>query len=98
MKLNESKTECQINDVTVKVGESVDYRPAEDTKVSIGKVMKFKHPGFQECDVDSVWMLVKDAEDGGEHWVSVNNWYEQFKRTNNVNPSPEPEVAPEYPF
>lgn len=69
-----------IAGLTVKVGETIEYKPTDSNKIGIGKVEQLKHPTGSGGVVEreSVWMKVLDVVSGDPDWVSVSVWHQQY--------------------
>lgn len=86
--LSADKMQCDIGDFCLRVNTTVDYKPAADERLSMGKIDAFKHPGYSESDKQSVWMNIVDmTNDQQREWVSVSVWYEQHLERNKPQPS-----------
>jgi predicted component of type VI protein secretion system len=81
-KLNELRDTCTAGEVTLKKGETIDYKSAvEKRKISMGKIADFIHPGERQGDKTTVWMRIIDIQNNQQsEWISVIVWYEQFKK------------------
>lgn len=80
-KLNERKDTCTIGEITLKKGQSVDYKSAVERLISNGKIVDFIHPGNRQSDKSSVWMRIVDTVNKERsEWIAVSTWYEQNKR------------------
>lgn len=77
IKLNEMRTEAEVNGFTFKVGQELPYKPSESEQLGIGRITELRHPGYQASEKDSVWMCVADVVEGYGNWVSCLLWVEQ---------------------
>lgn len=107
--LNPLKDTCKAGEVTLKAGQTIDYKSATERKISMGKIVSFMYPGNRQENTGSVWMRVVDVENVQmSEWLSVGVWYDQHKRgmftklqTSKQaakNDSPEPEDDIDLPF
>ena len=81
MKLNAICDTYVSKDVTLKVGQSIDYKSATEHKISIGKIAAFKYSGYQQENKESVWMRVVDVEENTKsEWISLTVWEDQNKK------------------
>jgi hypothetical protein len=107
MKLNAIGDTYVSKNVTLKVGQSIDYKSATEPRISMGKIAAFKYAGHQQENKESVWMRVVDVEENTKsEWISLNVWEDQnkkgyFKKLTAkpvTNASTEPEDDDDLPF
>lgn len=102
--LSKTKLECLVDEVTLKVGQNIDYKSATDRRTSAGTIKDFKHAGWKQEDKSSVWMRIVDIQSNDSEWVSVYVWKCQYdkgmfgNKKTEVNASQESPTAEGYPF
>lgn len=78
--LSQDRLSCEIDGVTLKCDQNIDYKSATEKRTSMGKILRFMHSGWQQEDKSSVWMLVKDIQESTTEWVSVYVWKCQYDK------------------
>lgn len=75
--LDSSKTNCFVGNLTLRVGQTIDWKSATSKSVSIGKITSFKL--VDPKDMKSVWMNIADmGRENDTEWVSVDVWKEHY--------------------
>jgi hypothetical protein len=103
------KSFCTIGEVRLKLHQNIDYKSATERRISVGKIVEFKHPGAgtdNKPEKDSVWMRIVDSQNVQEtEWCSCALWYEQYnnnlfgnKKMEVVNESTESTDTDDLPF
>lgn len=81
--LNDAKSICTLNEITLKLFDIVDYKSAiEEIKLSTGKILEFRNvEGF-------VWMNMQDMTDQNneKEWISCLHWYNNYKLRTSPTP------------
>jgi hypothetical protein len=75
--LSPDRSVATVDGETLQVSQVIEYKSSDEDKIGAGKIVQFKHPGFQQSDTTSVWMFVADAVDGCGEWLSLAVWKEQ---------------------
>lgn len=100
--LSDDRTKCMIDDLTLIVGSTIDYKPAGEIRSSIGKINSFMYAGHQQLDKQSVWMYISDlGKQADNEWVSVRVWKQQFDENQFQplqNESTEQQITGKRPF
>jgi hypothetical protein len=91
---------AQVEELLLEVGKNIDYKPMDQNKITIGKILSFK----QAPESESIWMQVNELENPkNKEWVSLPVWKEQYdsnlfgskpKFVKNDSPEPEDDDLP----
>lgn len=81
--LNSEGNEVEVNGLVIKLKQNIDYR--DKSKVTVGRIDGFKNVYHDPFDlskgVASVWMYITEIEcPKNKNWISISNWYEDFKK------------------
>ncbi len=95
--INNEATEVDIGGLVIKLNQNIDFKPDNEAKLTVGKVVEFKKVWVDPFDYSKgytgVWMKITEIENAkSKFWISTQVWSEQYKSglfANHVPPTKE---------
>jgi hypothetical protein len=82
--MNMEASEVDIGGFIIKRGQNIDFKPDNEMKLTVGKVVEFKKAYNDPFDYSrghsGIWMKITEIENAkSKFWISIQVWSEQYK-------------------